>query len=183
MSNNIREALAAECKRLAHLLADLSWKRADDACYKDVPADADEQARLAIKGAAAEVEAAIDALADTEQAPERTVTATLSGERQPLETIRYWINAYSDPESGSHFRGHGKLVQIAREYLEMREAADAAAAHAAPDREELLGDAIRALIRGEIQCSNDLPAEARPVHVSARRAFGAVHELLRARSK
>lgn len=50
----------------------------------------------------------------------------------------------------------------------------------APDREELLGDAIRALIRRDITCSDDLPPEQRPVHVSARRAFGAVFDLLAA---
>lgn len=49
------------------------------------------------------------------------------------------------------------------------------------DREQLLGDAIRGLIRGDIKCSDDLPAEQRPVHVSARRAFGAVHELVGAK--
>jgi hypothetical protein len=51
----------------------------------------------------------------------------------------------------------------------------------AADREGLLGDAIRALIRGEIRCSDDLPEDRRPRHVSARRAFGAVHDLLAAR--
>lgn len=49
----------------------------------------------------------------------------------------------------------------------------------AVDREELLGDAIRALIAGSIKCSDDLPSDRRPVHVSARRAFGAVHGMLR----
>lgn len=47
------------------------------------------------------------------------------------------------------------------------------------EREQLLGEAIRALIRGDIKCSDDLPPEERPVHVGAKRAFGAVYELLR----
>jgi hypothetical protein len=53
------------------------------------------------------------------------------------------------------------------------------AAEPQPDREKLLGDAIRDLIYGIIKCSDDLPPERRPVHASARRAFGAVHALLR----
>lgn len=34
------------------------------------------------------------------------------------------------------------------------------------DREELLGDAIRALIAGRIKCSDDLPPEQRPIYAS-----------------
>lgn len=52
-----------------------------------------------------------------------------------------------------------------------------------PSREELLGDAIRALIRGELTCSDDLPVDKRPSHVSARRAFGAVWELYKERNE
>jgi hypothetical protein len=33
--------------------------------------------------------------------------------------VKYWIGAYSTPESGPHFAGHGALVQIAREHLEL----------------------------------------------------------------
>jgi hypothetical protein len=39
---------------------------------------------------------------------------------QPVETIEYWINAYSDPASGPHFQGHGKIVEMLREYLALR---------------------------------------------------------------
>jgi hypothetical protein len=48
------------------------------------------------------------------------------------------------------------------------------------DREELLGDAIRALIAGRIKCSDDLPPEQRPISPSARKAFGCVYKLVRA---
>jgi hypothetical protein len=47
-------------------------------------------------------------------------------------------------------------------------------------QEENLGDAIRALIRGEIKCSDDLAPEMRPVSTTAKRAFGAVYDLVRA---
>lgn len=47
-----------------------------------------------------------------------------------------------------------------------------------PNREELLGDAIRSLVAGRIKCTHDLPLEERPVHVSARKAFGVVRDLL-----
>ena len=50
-----------------------------------------------------------------------------AGELQPVETIRYWLNAYSDPASGDHFMGHGMVVTLLREYLAMREAAALAA--------------------------------------------------------
>lgn len=47
--------------------------------------------------------------------------------QQPIETIRYWLNAYSDPASGDHFMGHGMVVVMLREYLAMRLAALTAA--------------------------------------------------------
>jgi hypothetical protein len=70
---------------------------------------------------------------------------------------------------------------LTREALYTVHTAQPQAEPVAADREELLADAIRALIRGEIQCSDDLPEDRRPRHVSARRAFGAVHDLLAAR--
>ncbi len=39
-----------------------------------------------------------------------------------IETIRYWIAAYTDPASGPHFQGHGAVVQLMREYLATRAA-------------------------------------------------------------
>jgi hypothetical protein len=43
-------------------------------------------------------------------------------ERQPIDSIRYWLNAYSDRASGPHFMGHGIVVKMLGEYLAMREA-------------------------------------------------------------
>ena len=40
----------------------------------------------------------------------------------PIKTIKYWLNAYSDPASGEHFMGHGMVVTLLREYLSLREA-------------------------------------------------------------
>lgn len=56
------------------------------------------------------------------RAPTVTPAPTL---RQPLDTIRYWINAYTVRKSGDHFLGHGMMVILAKEYLEMREKAQA----------------------------------------------------------
>lgn len=38
----------------------------------------------------------------------------------PLETIEFWRDAYSNPESGEHFLGHGMVVCLLSEYLEFR---------------------------------------------------------------
>ena len=45
----------------------------------------------------------------------------------PIETIKYWVDAYSDPASGEHFMGHGMVVTLLREYLSLREATPPAA--------------------------------------------------------
>jgi len=45
----------------------------------------------------------------------------VSDQRQPIESIRYWLDAYRDPASGPHFMGHGRVVQMLAEYLAMRE--------------------------------------------------------------
>ncbi|WP_461411713.1 hypothetical protein [Gemmatimonas sp.] len=49
---------------------------------------------------------------------------------QPIATLDYWITAYSTPTNGPHFQGHGKVVEIMREYRDLRSAL-------APQREEL----------------------------------------------
>lgn len=43
-----------------------------------------------------------------------------AGELTPIETIRYWADAYADPDSGDHFLGHGMIVHLLREYLAVR---------------------------------------------------------------
>lgn len=40
---------------------------------------------------------------------------------QPIETIRYWLDAYSNPKGDKHFMGHGMVVTLLREYLALRE--------------------------------------------------------------
>lgn len=50
-----------------------------------------------------------------------------ANDMQPIDSIRYWLNAYSDPASGEHFMGHGVVVKMLREYLQLREAAAPAA--------------------------------------------------------
>lgn len=39
----------------------------------------------------------------------------------PIDTIRYWVDAYMHPAGDEHFMGHGMLVTIAAEYLAIRE--------------------------------------------------------------
>lgn len=47
---------------------------------------------------------------------ERELTSTM----QPLESIRWWIEAYSNPENGPSYQGHGMLVQMLKEYQQLR---------------------------------------------------------------
>lgn len=44
----------------------------------------------------------------------------------PTETVLYWRNAYADPASGPHFSGHGMVVHLLTEYLQLRAALSAA---------------------------------------------------------
>jgi len=39
---------------------------------------------------------------------------------QPLETIRWWISAYTNPENGPSYQGHGMMVQMLCEYEALR---------------------------------------------------------------
>jgi hypothetical protein len=41
----------------------------------------------------------------------------------PIETLRYWLDAYSNPRGDEHFMGHGMVVHLLREYLAMLEGA------------------------------------------------------------
>ena len=38
----------------------------------------------------------------------------------PLDGIQVWIDAYTNAANGPHFMGHGRIVQLLREYLELR---------------------------------------------------------------
>ncbi len=38
----------------------------------------------------------------------------------PLDGIQVWIDAYTNADNGPHFMGHGRIVQLLREYLELR---------------------------------------------------------------
>lgn len=39
---------------------------------------------------------------------------------QPLDSIRWWIEAYSNPDNGPSYQGHGMLVQMLKEYHQIR---------------------------------------------------------------
>lgn len=43
-----------------------------------------------------------------------------------LDSIKYWLDAYSSPESGDHFLGHGVVVQLLGEYYALRKELDRA---------------------------------------------------------
>lgn len=36
---------------------------------------------------------------------------------EPIETVRYWRDAYADPKGDEHFMGHGMVVKIFDDYL------------------------------------------------------------------
>lgn len=44
----------------------------------------------------------------------------LTDSMQPLDCIQWWIAAYSNPENGPTYQGHGMMVQMLREYEELR---------------------------------------------------------------
>lgn len=44
----------------------------------------------------------------------------LTAAMQPLDSIRWWIAAYSNPENGPSYQGHGMLVQLLTEYQQLR---------------------------------------------------------------
>lgn len=44
----------------------------------------------------------------------------LTSAMQPPESIRWWIEAYSNPENGPSYQGHGMLVQMLIEYEKLR---------------------------------------------------------------
>ncbi len=56
----------------------------------------------------------------TAPAPAHPTPAT--DDLQPLQTIRYWLDAYSNPRGEEHFMGHGMMVKLVGEYLALREA-------------------------------------------------------------
>lgn len=43
-----------------------------------------------------------------------------------LDSIKYWLDAYSNPESGDHFLGHGMVVHLFQEYYDLRKELDQA---------------------------------------------------------
>ena len=44
----------------------------------------------------------------------------LTDSMQPLDCIRWWIQAYSNPENGPSYQGHGMMVQMLTEYHKLR---------------------------------------------------------------
>lgn len=52
---------------------------------------------------------------------DKGLSNTLPGTQwEPIETIEYWLGAYSNKESGEHFMGHGMVVALFTEYLALR---------------------------------------------------------------
>ena len=49
------------------------------------------------------------------------VNAAQAGDMTPISSIRYWIDAYASPSSGTHFAGHGMVIKMLREYADLRE--------------------------------------------------------------
>jgi hypothetical protein len=72
-------------------------------------------------------------------APEPTIL-------QPLETIRYWLDAYSNPASvRTALKGHGMMAALVREYLAVREIAAAHPQQPAPGPDDSDAEELRAL--------------------------------------
>ena len=64
-------------------------------------------------------------------------------EMQPLDTIRYWLDAYTSPASGQHFMGHGMVVAMLREYLALRQTSATTITRITAERDAALRDAER----------------------------------------
>ena len=58
--------------------------------------------------------------------------AAPSTSHEPLESLRYWIAAYSNRASGEHFQGHGMVVKLLRDYEQLLSAAQAAPSTSQP---------------------------------------------------
>lgn len=58
--------------------------------------------------------------------------AAPDGWREPIETVKYWRDAYANPQGDKHFMGHGMVVKIMDDHLAMLSAAPPA-----PGREPL----------------------------------------------
>jgi hypothetical protein len=41
---------------------------------------------------------------------------------EPVETVLYWRDVYANPASGPHFMGHGMVVKLLTDYLQLRAA-------------------------------------------------------------
>ena len=57
--------------------------------------------------------------------PTDTALLEAAEKAQPLETIKYWADAYASKESCDHFQGHGMVVTMLREYYALRAAIEA----------------------------------------------------------
>lgn len=44
----------------------------------------------------------------------------LTAGMQPIEAINWWIRAYTNPDNGPTYQGHGMLVEMLREYEKLR---------------------------------------------------------------
>ncbi|WP_422908963.1 hypothetical protein [Pseudomonas songnenensis] len=90
-----------------------------DACLQevDLPSELAWMAERASKGRRIYVDDRGVAIrpAQTEQQP-----VAVPEDFQPLETIRWWISAYTNPENGPSYQGHGMMVQMLCEYEALR---------------------------------------------------------------
>ncbi|MFN4037344.1 hypothetical protein [Comamonas aquatica] len=58
------------------------------------------------------------------QAARRAPAAPVpQGVVEPIETVKYWRDAYANPQGDEHFMGHGMVVKIFDDYLGMLAAA------------------------------------------------------------
>ena len=78
-----------------------------------------------IRGDHSDGAAAYLALVDEyEQAARRAPAAPVpQGVVEPIDTVKYWRDAYANPQGDEHFMGHGMVVKIFDDYLGMLAAA------------------------------------------------------------
>ncbi|MBU0792273.1 MAG: hypothetical protein KKC55_17700 [Gammaproteobacteria bacterium] len=85
--------------------------------YRGSKADCERVARR-LAGAFLDGGLALSGIRPASQAEQQAAVVPL--DFQPLETIRFWINAYSNPENGPSYQGHGMLVAMLCEYEALR---------------------------------------------------------------
>lgn len=72
-----------------------------------------------------------------DQAEATARQAAPNGWREPIQTVKYWRDAYSNPQGDEHFMGHGMVVKIMEDQLAMLSATPPP-----PEREPLTDEQI-----------------------------------------